>query len=135
MRDRIVSEAQAAVRARLAAMVGTGEYRRMLAGWIAEAAIGLGEAEAEVNASAAERAVIDAALLAEAERDALESAGRKVRLTLSGGPPLLGQGVVLTSTNGRVAYNNQVATRLLREQSRIRSLIQEALLPAGVRRG
>ncbi len=127
VRDRIVAEALAAVRARLASMIGTAEYRRMLAGWIAEAAIGLGEAEAEVNACAAERKDLDAALLAEAQQDVLQSTGRTVRLRLSSGQPLLGQGVVLTSTNGRIAYNNQVATRLLREQTRIRSLIQETL--------
>jgi vacuolar-type H+-ATPase subunit E/Vma4 len=34
---------------------------------------------------------------------------------------------VLTAASGRVAYNNQVATRLAREQIRIRGLIQEAL--------
>jgi vacuolar-type H+-ATPase subunit E/Vma4 len=127
VRDRIVSEAQAAVRARLAAMVGTEEYRGMLAGWIAEAAVGLGEPEAEVNASAAERAMLDGPLLAAARRDALESTGREVRLTVCAGPPLLGQGVVLAAANGRVAYNNQVATRLAREQTRIRGLIQQAL--------
>ena len=127
-RDRIVSEAQDAVRGRLAAMVGTEAYRRMLAGWIAEAAIGLGEADSDVNASAPERPVLDRGLLAEAEQEVLRSTGRVVRLALSAAEPLLGQGVVLTAANGRVAYNNQVATRLLREQSRIRGLIHKALL-------
>jgi vacuolar-type H+-ATPase subunit E/Vma4 len=127
VRDRIVVEAEDAVRASLAAMIGTSEYRAMLIGWIAEAAVGLGQPEAEVNASAAERKVIDAALLAEAEREVMQSVGREVRLTPSEAQPLIGQGVVLTSRSGRIAYNNQVATRLLREQTRIRSLIHKAL--------
>jgi vacuolar-type H+-ATPase subunit E/Vma4 len=127
VRDRMVREAEDAVRARLAAMVGTPEYRRMLSGWIAEAAVGLGEPEAEVNASAPERALLDATLLAEAERDVRESVGREVRLRVSAAPPLLGQGVLLSSRNGRLAYNNQVATRLLREQARIRALIHGTL--------
>ncbi len=127
VRDRIISRALEATRNRLAALAATEDYRRMLVGWIAEAAIGLGEAEAEVNATAAEREALDPALLAEAEREVLQSVGRKVHLTLSSAQPLLGQGVVLTARNGRVAYNNQVATRLLREQTRIRSLIHDAL--------
>lgn len=127
VRDRIISRALEATRNRLAALAGTDDYRRMLVGWIAEAAIGLGEAEAEVNATAAEREALDPALLAEAEREVLQSVGRKVHLALSSAQPLLGQGVVLTAANGRVAYNNQVATRLLREQTRIRSLIHDAL--------
>jgi vacuolar-type H+-ATPase subunit E/Vma4 len=127
VRDRMVKETQDAARARLAAMIGTAEYRRMLVGWIAEAAVGLGEPEAEVNASAPEKARIDAQLLAEAERDVHESVGREVRLRVSAAQPLLGQGVVLNSLNGRLAYNNQVATRLLREQARIRALIHGAL--------
>ena len=134
-RDRVVSEAQAAVRARLAALVGTSGYRRILAGWIAEAAIGLGEPEAEVNTSAAERAAVDRDLLAEAEREVLLSSGRVVRLALAKAEPLLSQGVVLTAPSGRVAYNNQLATRLLREQSRIRVLIHEALFGRGGRAG
>ncbi len=127
VRDRIVVEAQDAARAKLAAMIGSREYRAMLIGWIAEAAVGLGQPQAEVNASAAERAGIDAGLLAEAEQEVLRSVGREVRLVPSKAQPLIGQGVVLTSPNGRVAYNNQVATRLLREQTRIRSLIHKAL--------
>ncbi len=127
VRDRIVVEAQDSARARLSAMIGSPEYRVILIGWIAEAAVGLGEQQAEVNASAAERAVIDRGLLAEAEQEVLRSVGRDVWLALSKAQPLIGQGVVLTSPNGRVAYNNQVATRLLREQTRIRSLIHKAL--------
>ncbi len=127
VRDRIVVEAQDATRAKLAAMIGTPEYRAMLIGWIAEAAVGLGQPEAEVNASAAERALFDGDLLAEAQAEVMRSVGREVRLVPSKAQPLIGQGVVLTSPNGRIAYNNQVATRLLREQTRIRSLIHKAL--------
>jgi len=88
---------------------------------------GGGEPQAEVNTSAAERPWVDRALLAEAEQEVARSVGREVRLALSPAQPLLGPGVVLASPNGRVAYNNQVNTRLLREQTRIRSLIHGAL--------
>ena len=40
---------------------------------------------------------------------------------------LLSQGVVLTANNGRVAYNNQVKTRLLRRQQDIQRLIHDRL--------
>jgi vacuolar-type H+-ATPase subunit E/Vma4 len=89
-----------------------------------EAAIGLGAPEASVNASAAERRQIDEQLLREA-RDKVEAlTGRKVALTVAEGDPLIPQGVVLTAADGRVEFNNQVATRLLRRQSEIRKTIR-----------
>jgi vacuolar-type H+-ATPase subunit E/Vma4 len=50
-----------------------------------------------------------------------------VRLARATGDPLPGQGVVLLGREGRLAYNNQVATRLLRRQTEIRKLIYDTL--------
>ena len=112
---------------KLAEMVGRPEYREVLKGWIVEAALGLGSSEAEVQASAREMPQIDEGLLAEAAREVAAITGAPVRLRRSGAQPVAGQGVVVTSANGRTAYNNQVATRMERYQSEIRKLIYEAL--------
>jgi len=114
---------------RLALMVDGSEYKAVLLDWITEAAIGLDADSAQVNASAKERGLIDAELLAEAAKRLYERSGRQVALGLSDSEPLKSQGVVLTATDGHTAFNNQVATRMLRRQREIRTLIYNALFP------
>jgi vacuolar-type H+-ATPase subunit E/Vma4 len=120
---RVVSEA----RARLEAMVGTPQYREVLLGWIVEAAVGLGLPEASVNASKRELPLLDPDLLAEVERRVEALTGQAVHLTRAEGEPLPGQGVVLLGRGGRLAYNNQVSTRLLRRQTQVRKVIYDGL--------
>ena len=127
LQEQAVQEVLKRVRQRLAEMVGTREYREVLLGWIVEAAIGLGASEATVNASAAERKQIDKRLLEDAQRQVGELSGKKVRLKGEEGDPLIPQGIVLRAADGRVEYNNQVATRLLRQQSEIRKAIQDTI--------
>jgi vacuolar-type H+-ATPase subunit E/Vma4 len=126
-RERAIQLVLEQARDRLEHLLDSPEYREVLIGWIMEAAIGLGLPEAKVNASVRELAQIDEALLAEAERRVLELTGRKVHLAKSDGQPLLAQGVVLVGLDGRLQFNNQVATRLLRLQTKIRKIIYETL--------
>ena len=134
-------------------MVKLPEYRRILCGWIVEAVLGLGASATEgsstegataegaaaegaaakvnvskgssavVNASKPELPLIDSKLLREAESKVKELCGRTVTLSKSAGDPLSAQGVVVTSRDGRRAFNNQVRTRLLRSQTEISRLI------------
>ncbi|HNS19138.1 MAG TPA: V-type ATP synthase subunit E family protein [Sedimentisphaerales bacterium] len=115
------------VEQRLAALIDEPAYRSALVDWIAQAAMGLDAHRAEVNASEKERARIDEGLLAEAAREVQEAAGRQVVLELSAAPPLAGQGVVLTASDGRTAFNNQVKTRMLRNRRRIHAMIHDCL--------
>ena len=127
LQEQAVQEVLKRSRRRLAEMVGSPEYREVLLDWIVEAAIGLGVSEASVNASAAERKQIDKRLLQEARERIGEMSGKKVSLTIADEDPLIPQGIVLKAANGRVEYNNQVATRLLRRQSEIRKAIQDVI--------
>jgi vacuolar-type H+-ATPase subunit E/Vma4 len=112
---------------KLEELVGNAEYRAVLRGWIVEAALGLGASEAEVRASAREMAQIDEGLLAEAAREVAAITGNQVRLRRSEERQTAAQGIVVTSSDGRTAFNNQVVTRMERYQSDIRKLIYEAL--------
>jgi V/A-type H+-transporting ATPase subunit E len=125
--EQAVQEVLSGTRERLAAIVGTPEYRKVLLAWLVEGAIGLGAPEASVNASAAERKQIDKELLQSVQDKVRELTGRNVSLSLSSADPLIPQGVVLTSADGRVEFNNQVATRMLRRQSETRKEIQDLL--------
>ena len=126
--DAVMREIMTRVEKRLEAMIDDKpRYRGVLVRWIAEAAVGLGAAEARVNATEAERAFVDAPLLTEASAAAEAQSNKKVTLTLSDELPLKSQGVVLTAADGHTAFNNQVTTRLRRRGRKIRSLIYDAL--------
>jgi vacuolar-type H+-ATPase subunit E/Vma4 len=127
VREQAARQVLEQVRLRLARMIGAPEYRQVLLDWIVEAAIGLGLPEATVNASAPELPLLEQGLLEEAERRVRELTGREVRLSRAEGDPLAGQGVVLVGRGGRLAYNNQVSTRLLRRQTEIRKMIYDGL--------
>jgi len=127
VREQAVQEVLTRVRQRLDDMVGSPQYRVVLLSWIVEGAIGLGAAEATVNASSRELKQIDKKMLQAAEVKIKELTGKKVTLTVVSGDPLVPQGVVVTAAGGRVEFNNQVATRLQRLQSEIRKQIQDRL--------
>jgi len=114
------------VRKRLWDMTGTPEYRDILAGWIAEAAIGLNTSSASVRSSRDEQKIA-AAVMEDASREAEQITGDAVTLTQSSDAPLSGQGVSLTAADGRTAFNNQVDTRLIRYESEIRKIIYNSL--------
>lgn len=127
LQEQAVQEVLKRVRQRLAEAVGSPEYREVMLAWIVEAAIGLGSPEATVNTSAAERKQIDRRLLQDAQNKVSELCGKKVSLKQADGDPLIPQGIVLKAADGRVEFNNQVATRLLRRQSEILKVIQNVL--------
>ena len=127
LREQAVQEALTRVRQRLVDMIGSPEYRDVLLAWIVEGAIGLGAAEATVNAPIRELKQIDKKMLQAAESKVKELTGKKVTLTVASGDPLVPQGVVVKAAAGRVEFNNQVATRMQRLQSEIRKQIQDIL--------
>lgn len=127
----VVREVMDRVEQRLASMVECPEYRSVLINWIVEAGVGLGTEKAEVNASEKERALIDAALLAEAAEKIHAATGQQVVLALSASAPLPAQGVFLTAADGRTAFNNQAKTRILRSQRKIEAMIYDSLFADG----
>ncbi len=127
VRDQIINQILKLVKEGLRRMAGTPEYTAVLQDWIMEAAIGLNLDRASVNASEIERDRIDGQTLKRAEKELKALTGREIRLEIASEPPLPGQGIVLTSPDKRIAFNNQVATRLLRYQSEIRKMISREL--------
>ena len=115
------------VKQKLARMKGESKYKSVLVDWITEAAIGLDAESAQINASQKERELVDPELLAKVAKRISEHTGRQMALCLSDAEPLNAQGVVLTAADGRTAFNNQVATRMLRRQREIQTLIYNAL--------
>lgn len=127
IRDRIINQVLLMVKERLKKMTGDTEYTGVLQDWIVEAAIGLNLDRASVNASEIERDKIDSQVLRHAEKELEDLTGREIHLEIAAEPPMSGQGIVLTSMDRRIAFNNQVATRLLRYQSEIRKIISREL--------
>lgn len=123
LRDTVLQDLMKRVEEKMKTQIAAPGYRTVLRDWIVEAARGLNVEAAEVNSGASERELIDEALLSEA----MEILEQKVKLTLSKADPLTGQGVVLTAASGRMAFNNQVRTRIQRHRGEINGLIHEAL--------
>jgi vacuolar-type H+-ATPase subunit E/Vma4 len=126
-RDTVMQDIMDRVEKKLSSMTGDADYRSVLVDWITEAAIGLDAETAQVNASEKERTLINDQLLSEVKEKIHTQTGRQVALTLSDAQPLKSQGVVLTAADGRTAFNNQVKTRMSRNQREIRTLIYNTL--------
>ena len=127
IRDKLIRSINSRVGEYLASLIQQPGYKDILLGWVIEAAIGLNTAQAAVNASMAERKLLDEDLLKQAAARVKSMTGQQVQLTLSTEAPLPGQGIVVSASDGRTAFNNQVSTRLLRYQSEIRKLIYDTL--------
>lgn len=93
-----------------------------LAKWIAEAAIGLDLKEAKVAFNA--QCPVDEATLKEACDLVKNATGSEVKLILDP-KPIRSLGVVLSSLDDSVSFNNQVEIRLRRYDRVIRTMIQE----------
>jgi len=126
-RDRLMQDVMAQVEEKLKSMVKHKDYSAVLIDWIIEAALGLGVDKAQVNASSEERRLITETLLDQACKQVNTRTGKTVQLSLADAKPLDAQGILLTAADGRVAFNNQVKTRIMRNQRAIHQLIYEAV--------
>lgn len=106
---------------KMSALVDTPQYRHTLVSWIAEAVVGLDRSEALVSCSFRER--VDESMLREAEALVKRTTGKQVHLKMSD-TPLTGQGVEVSSPERTVAFNNQVATRLIRYERELKELME-----------
>ena len=127
VQDTIIHDIFSRAEKKMYTMIDDSGYRDVLINWITEAAIGLGVESSEINASEKERALIDERLLSEVKKKIQNNSNKMIKLTLSGAQPLESQGVVLTAANGRMAFNNQVKTRLSRNQRKIRMMIYNTI--------
>ncbi|MGI6433568.1 MAG: V-type ATP synthase subunit E family protein [Sphaerochaetaceae bacterium] len=100
--------------------IGSSEYRQMQIEWIAEAAIGLDRPSAFVYCSFKE--TIDQQVLTQAQQLIKKMIGKEIELKY-GGAVLTAQGVEVRSTDGKVAYNNQISNRLKRMERQVNELM------------
>jgi len=125
--NEIICRIMSMVEQKLGSMISDDMYRGVLIGWIVEAAMGLSVKTAMISASSEERAVMDESLIDEVQAKIQQSGSRSITIRLADEPALALQGIILTTEDGRVAYNNQVKTRLLRQQRDIQRLIHDTL--------
>ena len=96
---------------RMSSLIGTKEYREVLVGWIAEAAIGVDRPEVMVKCSFKEH--VDDAMLADARQLVKKTTGKEIVMSFCD-EPLSSQGIVVTSVDGKISYDNRVSTRIQR---------------------
>ena len=103
-------------------MAAEGKLRDYLVSWIAEAAIGLDRKKAKVSFS--QKAPVDRTMLNEAEELVKKITGAEVVLGLD--DKKVGEiGVIVSSDDSKVSYNNLLSTRIRRYGTDIKKIIQE----------
>ena len=129
MRDTVIKKVIKDTQSRLFNMIGNPEYRNILFNWVVQAVIGLDAESVQVNASAKELPLLTDKFLSEIADTVKKQTNRDVSLVISKTGPVKSQGVVVTSADGHMAFNNQVETRLARKKHEIYSMIYRALFP------
>lgn len=127
VRNMVIKDILVSVERKFNSMIIEPEYREVLVDWIAQAAIGLDSDSVTVNASEEELALISDSLMSLVSKKIKTVSGKTKKCLLSKAKPLNLQGVVLTSDDGKTAFNNQVKIRLLRKQRGIQTLIYDEL--------
>jgi vacuolar-type H+-ATPase subunit E/Vma4 len=126
MKEKIYQNVIARCTEEFDALIESKGYRNILEDWVVQAAAGLRAEAAIVNCSGPERDDVEAVLESAVVR-VREITGKPVALEMSNEPPLAGQGVMVTSADGRTAFNNQINSRLFRFQTAIRKLVHDRL--------
>jgi vacuolar-type H+-ATPase subunit E/Vma4 len=127
LREKVFQEVYNLVRNAVGESLNDPNHKDVLKGWIIEAAVGLEAEKAFVNASRDERALIDEGLLRQCEEKVKQLIGKTVSLEITGEKPLTEPGVILTTEDNRMAYNNQLSTRIDRHKAEIRKMIYQEL--------
>ena len=120
--DAAYTQVMEEVSRRLEAAMADPSFSSVLVDWIAEAVIGLDRKEARVAFS--QRTPVDEDTLRRAEERVKEMVGADVSLSIDP-KRLSGPGIVVTSIDGKVSYNNQLDVRLRRYSRDIRRIVQE----------
>ena len=103
-------------------MAKNGKLKDSLIGWIAEAAIGLDRKNAVVSYSLL--CPVDDGMLRAAEALVKERTGASLSLSLDENKTSE-LGVIVSSTDGKISYNNLLSSRIRRYMKDIRKIIQE----------
>ena len=127
VRDEVVKEIINRVEKKIESQMTSDDYRNFLIDWLTEAAIGLGAESASINASQQEKQFIDEQMISRVKEKVQAYNNKQVKLELSQSQPLKDQGVVVVSSDGRTAFNNQIKTRIMRKDRVIRNLLDNNL--------
>ena len=120
--DSAYKEVMEEVDRRLQKKITEPSFSSVLVSWIAEAAIGLDRKESKVSFS--EKTPVTQDMLRRSEELVKKETGADVHLDLDT-ERLSGAGVVLSSMDGKVSYNNQLDVRMRRYSRDIRRIVQE----------
>lgn len=127
LKDSFMADALEKTREELLAMTASDSYSVILAGWVKEAVLGLGADKVELNGRPREREIMTPSWLRLREEEIKDTYGRQVSLELSPESALIPAGVVARQKEGRLVFNNQIDTRILRKQSELRKVIYQEL--------
>lgn len=97
------------------------DYPALLSNWIVEGILGLGLDE--VIVSCGQNDPVDDKMLCECAEQAMRRTGRKYKVSL-GYSNLIESGVIISSPDQRVSFNNLISSRLRRYKSEINDIVE-----------
>lgn len=124
-REQINSEVIKVFREKIKDYIQSDEYSSFIIKLIAEGVIAVNDDNATVSASFME--TISDNILRSAEKLVKEQTGKTVTIKLSENQSLTNQGIIVESSSGRIAYNNQIDSRLRRFEEDIKMIIINGL--------
>jgi len=126
-REEVMKRIEEEAMHRLEQSTSSPWYREVLKRWITEGVLGLREKDIILKGAAGDLALMNTAFLDEVTRELRESAGLTVRLTVDRENPELVPGVLLSTADGRVSFNNQLPARFSRLKARVRRVVSSGL--------
>lgn len=126
LRDRIISESIQAALKKVKEAAAAPSYPSVVRQLIFEAVMGIGKTELRVSVSPLEASLVTQPFLNQLAADFSAEVGTPLTLSLDS-KRLRKQGVAVSDAEGRVAYDNQFETRLIRYQSHIRKVVYRVI--------
>lgn len=126
LREQIISESIQKAMTKVKEFAQTPEYQKVLRHLLTEAVYGIGKTDLVVSISALEAPIITQSLLDQWGEELSKEIGATIRLELAS-LRLRKQGISVSDREGRMVYDNQFETRLIRYQSPIRKAVSQVL--------
>jgi len=100
------------------------DYSDLLLSWIVEGCVSLELPDVIVNCGKNDK--VDQKMIEKAKKVILEKTGLSINVKL-GFNQMLGMGVVISSTDGRISFNNLVSSRLRRYNREVNEIVEGAV--------
>ncbi len=131
-REQLIEELESRAMHRMEELSTGEDYPKVLAGWILEGALALGENSIILRGTTWELDIMNDDFLKGVSRRYHSITGSDVAFTADASRPGAVPGILLESADGRISYDNRIPARFSRLKTHIRRIIYRALTDAAL---